>query len=68
MDLNTPIEKGLVANQERIIRSLPTINFILNTSSRLIIMSHLGRPDENNKFQEEFSLGPRGQGTREINK
>ena len=30
LDLNTPIENGLVANHERIIRSLPTINFILD--------------------------------------
>ena len=58
LDLNTPIENGLVANHERIIRSLPTINFILDNSSRLIIMSHLGRPEENGTFQEEFSLAP----------
>ena len=58
LDLNTPIEEGVVTNKERIIRSLPTVNFILESGARLIMMSHLGRPQENNTFQEEFSLAP----------
>ena len=58
LDLNTPIENGLVANNERIVRSLPTINYIIEAGARLIVMSHLGRPEENNLFQEEFSLSP----------
>ncbi len=58
LDLNTPIEAGAVTNRERIIRSLPTVNFILESGARLIIISHLGRPEENNMFQEEFSLAP----------
>ena len=58
LDLNTPIDNGLVANHERIIRSLPTINFILDNCSHLIIMSHLGRPKEDDTFQQEFSLAP----------
>jgi len=58
LDLNTPIEEGVVTNKERIIRSLPTVNFILESGARLIMMSHLGRPEENNTFQEEFSLAP----------
>ena len=57
-DLNTPIENGIVSNHERIVRSLPTINYILSAGSRLIIMSHLGRPVENDIVQEEFSLAP----------
>ena len=57
-DLNTPIENGIISNHERIVRSLPTINYILSAGSRLIIMSHLGRPIENDIVQEEFSLAP----------
>ncbi len=57
-DLNTPIENGLVVNNERILRSLPTLNFIIDAGARLVIMSHLGRPEENDIFQEEFSLLP----------
>ena len=58
LDLNTPIENGLVANNERIVRSLPTLSYIIEAGARLIVMSHLGRPEENNKFQKEFSLMP----------
>jgi len=57
-DLNTPIENGLVANNERILRSLPTLNFIIEAGARLVILSHLGRPEENDIFQEAFSLLP----------
>ena len=57
-DLNAPIENGNVSNNERIVRSLPTINYILEAGSRLVIMSHLGRPLENDLFQKEFSLAP----------
>ena len=57
-DLNAPIENGLVVNNERILRSLPTLNFIIDAGARLVIMSHLGRPEENDIFQEEFSLAP----------
>ena len=58
LDLNTPIENGRVTNLERIIRSLPTVNLILEAGASLVIMSHLGRPEENNAFQKEFSLAP----------
>ncbi len=58
LDLNAPIENGQVTNLERIIRSLPTVKLILEAGARLVIMSHLGRPEENNTFQKEFSLAP----------
>ena len=58
LDLNTPIKNGLVANNERIVRSLPTLNYIIDAGASLTVMSHLGRPEENNTFQEEFSLKP----------
>lgn len=58
LDLNTPVEGGEVVNDERIIRSLPTINYILQKGGKLKIISHLGRPKENKKDQPEFSLDP----------
>ena len=58
LDLNTPVENSLVVNNERILRSLPTINFIIDAGAKLVIMSHLGRPEENDIFQKEFSLLP----------
>ncbi len=58
LDLNAPIEGGEVSNDERLIRSLPTIEHILNNEGRLIVISHLGRPEENGTHQPEFSLYP----------
>ncbi len=58
LDLNAPIEGGEVSNDERLIRSLPTIKHILNNEGRLIVISHLGRPEENGIHQPEFSLYP----------
>ena len=58
LDLNTPIEDGFVANHERIIRSLPTLNYIIDAGARLLIMSHLGRPEENDTHQKQYSLAP----------
>ena len=58
LDLNTPIDSGKVSDNERILRSLKTIEFLVDQSKRLIIISHLGRPQENNEIQPEYSLKP----------
>ena len=58
LDLNTPIDSGKVSDNERILRSLKTIEFLADQSKRLIIISHLGRPQENNEIQSEYSLKP----------
>ena len=58
LDLNAPIQNGVVTNNERLLRSLPTINYLLEKGASLKIMSHLGRPEENDLFQEAFSLKP----------
>ena len=58
LDLNAPIKDGAVTNDERLVRSLPTINHILNNEGKLIVISHLGRPKENGEIQPEFSLSP----------
>ena len=58
LDLNAPIQDGIVTNKERLLRSLPTLDYILESGANLIIMSHLGRPEEDNQFQKEFSLKP----------
>ena len=58
LDLNTPIDSGKVSDNERILRSLKTIEFLADQSKRLIIVSHLGRPQENNEIQPEYSLKP----------
>lgn len=58
VDFNVPLKDGHIVNEERIDRSLPTIQHILNEGASLIIVSHLGRPEETNEVQKEFSLKP----------
>lgn len=42
LDLNVPIEDGVVVESYRIDRSLPTINFLVKKGAKVIIVSHLG--------------------------
>jgi phosphoglycerate kinase len=56
-DLNVPIQGGVVSSDARIRAALPTIQAALTAKARVLIMSHLGRPEEG-KFAEEFSLAP----------
>jgi phosphoglycerate kinase len=56
-DLNVPITDGEVGSDARIRASLPTIQAALAAKARVMVMSHLGRPQEG-KFAEEFSLAP----------
>jgi phosphoglycerate kinase len=56
-DLNVPIQGGSVSSDARIRAALPTIQAALHAKARVLIMSHLGRPEEG-KYAEEFSLAP----------
>ena len=56
-DLNVPIADGAVSSDARIRASLPTIQAALTARARVLVMSHLGRPEEG-KYAEEFSLAP----------
>jgi phosphoglycerate kinase len=56
-DLNVPIRDGVVSSDARIRAALPTIRAALNAKARVLVMSHLGRPEEG-KYAEEFSLAP----------
>jgi phosphoglycerate kinase len=56
-DLNVPITDGEVGSDARIRAALPTIQAALDAKARVMLMSHLGRPEEG-KFAEEFSLAP----------
>lgn len=44
-DYNVPIDKGHITDDYRIKQSLPTIKFLLEQNVKLVICSHLGRPD-----------------------
>jgi phosphoglycerate kinase len=56
-DLNVPVHDGVVSSDARIRASLPTIQAALTARARVLVMSHLGRPEEG-KYAEEFSLAP----------
>jgi len=56
-DLNVPIKAGVVSSDARIRAALPTIRLGLEKNARVVILSHLGRPEEG-KFEAEFSLAP----------
>ncbi len=55
-DYNVPLKDGLVTDDYRIKKSLPTINYLLDHNCRIIICSHLGRPE--GRVDPEFSLKP----------
>ncbi len=42
-DFNVPIEKGEITDDTRIVKSLKTINYLLENNCSLILLSHLGR-------------------------
>ena len=56
-DLNVPIEGGRVANDKRIQAALPAIRHCLKQGAAVMVLSHLGRPQEG-RFDSRFSLQP----------
>jgi phosphoglycerate kinase len=56
-DLNVPVSNGKVTSDARISASMATINFALKAGAKVMVTSHLGRPEEG-VYSEENSLQP----------
>ena len=56
LDLNVPLKNGVITDQTRIDKILPVIKFLLKKNSKIIIISHVGRPK--GKVNKELSMKP----------
>ena len=56
-DFNVPMTGGVIEDDTRIVKSLPTITYLLKHHAQVIVMSHLGRPAEG-VYDASFSLQP----------
>jgi len=56
-DLNVPLKDGKVGDDTRIRASLPTIKSAMEAGAKVMLMSHLGRPEEG-VYEEKYSLAP----------
>ena len=46
VDMNVPITDGIVADASRIKACIPTIKLALKNNAKVLLISHLGRPEE----------------------
>ena len=54
-DFNVPLSRsGVIVDDFRIKQSLPTIKYLIKEKAKVILISHLGRPEKN----QEYSLKP----------
>ena len=56
LDLNVPLKNGVITDQTRIDKVLPIINYLIEKKSKILIISHIGRP--NGKENSDLSLKP----------
>ena len=56
LDLNVPLKKGLITDETRINKIIPIIDFLIKEQSKIIIISHVGRPK--GKVITDLSLRP----------
>lgn len=58
LDLNVPLKNGEITDETRIQASLPTLKYCLEKGAKLVVASHLGRPEGNPEDRKKFSLEP----------
>ncbi len=63
-DLNVPLKDGAITDDGRVRASLPTLNRLVDGGARVVVVSHLGRPD--GAPDERYSLAPVAQRLSEL--
>jgi len=63
-DLNVPLKDGEITDDGRIRASLETLDLLINQGARVVVISHLGRPD--GEAKAEYSLRPVAQRLSEL--
>ena len=56
LDLNVPLKNGTITDDTRIVKILPTLEFLIKNNSKIIIISHIGRPK--GEWNDIFSMKP----------
>lgn len=57
VDFNVPFDdKGTITDNLRIVSEIPTIEYLISKGAKVILCSHLGRPD--GKADPKYSLAP----------
>ena len=54
VDFNVPVIDGKITDDNRIVEALPTINYLIEKGAKVVLMSHLGRPE--GKPDKKYSL------------
>ena len=65
VDLNVPVKDGNVLDDARILAIIPTLQYLQKQNSKIILISHFGRP-ETGVFDSKFSLLPVAKSLGEI--
>ncbi|MEI3847472.1 MULTISPECIES: phosphoglycerate kinase [unclassified Microbacterium] len=63
-DLNVPLKDAVITDDGRVRATLPTLNALINQGARVIVCSHLGRPD--GAPDPKYSLAPVAQRLSEL--
>ena len=56
LDLNVPLKNDIITDDTRIVKILPTLEFLIKNNSKIIIISHIGRPK--GEWNDIFSMKP----------
>ncbi len=56
LDLNVPMRNGDITDETRIIKIIPILEFLIKRNSKILIISHVGRPK--GKLNKDLSLKP----------